>query len=125
MNRLAKQIISIACSIFLSLLFYACKKPGCFGSAGNITIIIRPLPSFNELVIADNINLVLTQGAEEKMEIEGPQNIIANITGTVLQNILTISNKTDSGGQGMPMKRSMCGFFLKTLKNWITGEVAI
>ena len=77
------------------LLFSTCKKPGCFGSAGPVTTTTRPLTSFNELVLSDNVNLILIQDTVEKMEIEAPQNIVANITGNISQNILTVSNTTD------------------------------
>ncbi|HKZ67941.1 MAG TPA: DUF2807 domain-containing protein, partial [Chitinophagaceae bacterium] len=90
-----KKFIIIICSISLLLFFSTCKKPGCFGSAGPVATISRQLPSFNELVLADNINLVLIQDTIEKMEIKAPQNMLSNITGNVSQNILTISNTTD------------------------------
>jgi hypothetical protein len=46
-------------------------------------------------VLDDNINLVLTQGTEERMEIEGPQNQIPNITSNISNGLLTISNNGD------------------------------
>lgn len=111
-----KQIISTTVCFFLSLLFNACKKPGCFGSAGNTTIVSRPLPSFNELVIADNINLVLIQGTEQKMEIEGPQNMLSNISSTVSQNILTINNKTGCRWARNAYEKINVRLFIKDLK---------
>lgn len=93
--ELVKKSISFIIYAFLLLGFSTCKKPGCIGNAGPVTTITRQLQSFNELVISDNINLVLTQGAEEKMEITAPENIISNISGNVSQNILTLSNTTD------------------------------
>jgi hypothetical protein len=89
-----KLVIIISC-ISLILVFSTCRKPGCFGSAGPVTVTTRPLASFKELVLADNINLVLIQDSIEKMEIEGPQNMLSNIRADIAQNILTISNGTD------------------------------
>lgn len=90
-----KKLIVITAYIFLLLVFSTCKKPGCFGTAGPVTVTTRPLTSFKELVLTDNINLVLIQDSVEKIEIEGPQNILANVMADIAQNILTISNTTD------------------------------
>ncbi len=90
-----KQLFYSACFIFLLAAINSCKKPGCFGEAGKITTVTRPLAAFSQLILNDNIDLVLTQGNNESMTIESPENIQPNISGDISGGILTISNKTD------------------------------
>lgn len=90
-----KRLLIVITHIFVILVFSTCKKPGCFGAKGPVTVITRPLAFFKELVLADNINLVLIQDSIEKMDIEGPQNMLSNVRADIAQNILTLSHTTD------------------------------
>ena len=111
-----KKIILITGYTFLILLFNACKKPGCFGTAGPMATTTQQLTSFNELVLSDNVNLILIQDTVEKMEIEAPQNMLSNITGNISQNILTISNATDCRWARNAGEKINVRLFFKDLK---------
>ena len=76
----------------------------------------RPLPPFDQLVIADNISVTLIQSAEEKIEITAPENILPNISGNVLQNILTLSNTTDCRWMRNASEKINVHLFFKDLK---------
>jgi hypothetical protein len=71
-----------------------CKKPGCTGSAGVSTTQARQLSSFNKVRLQDNINLVLIQSDNDKIEITGPEGITANVQTIIENDELIISNET-------------------------------
>lgn len=81
--------------ITISLFYSGCQKPGCIGHIGTIISQERPLPAFTMLTLEDNINFELVQSDTEKIEIEGPENILPNIQTEINGQTLTISNKTD------------------------------
>jgi hypothetical protein len=60
-----------------------------------MTTTSRSLNSFSEIVLDDDINLVLTQDGTERMVIDAPENIHANITGSVIGGVLVLENNTD------------------------------
>jgi len=91
MKRNAGLIILI---FVVTVAFYGCQKPGCAGNAGPSIIQERALAPFTNIELNDNIDLVLIQGDTEKIEISGPQNIIANVRTDVEDNTLKISNNT-------------------------------
>jgi hypothetical protein len=77
------------------VLFTSCKKPGCFDHGGHTTILAKSIQPFDELVLNDDINVILTQDSVEALKIEAPENIQPNIIATVSNKILTISNTTE------------------------------
>jgi hypothetical protein len=103
-------------SCIIIILFTGCKKPGCIGNAGTVIKITRPLSTFNELVLDNNINLVLTQGSEEKIEIEAPKNIEPNIKATIAGNILTIMNDADCRWARDPDEKINVRLYFKDLR---------
>lgn len=84
-------------SIFLLLncFLFSCKKPGCLGSAGPITTEVRQINGYRQLILADNISVELIQSNMERLEIEGPQNILPNIITTVSNQAIEITNVSD------------------------------
>ncbi|PZR28399.1 MAG: hypothetical protein DI535_07100 [Citrobacter freundii] len=102
----------------LTVIFYSCQKPGCTGNAGPSATQLRPLSSFSKVELRDNINLVLIQGNEEKIEITGPQNVIANVTTEVINNSLTIANKTECRWLRDPDEKITARLYLKTLESF-------
>ncbi|MEJ7912355.1 MAG: DUF2807 domain-containing protein [Chitinophagaceae bacterium] len=78
--------------LLLLLIWIGCKKPDCLEAAGSTSRQERASPAFTSINIADNINLVLTQGSKEKIEVEGGANVIANIETSVKNEILTVRN---------------------------------
>lgn len=90
MNKYTKSTIAIV--ILFTCLIQGCKKPGCIGSAGPLTLQERAVSGFSKIELSDNIDLVLIQGDTEKIEICGPQNILPNIQTVVTGDLLTIAN---------------------------------
>jgi hypothetical protein len=101
--------------ILLTAFFNSCNKPGCLGSAGAVNATTLSLTSFNQVVLNNNINLILTQGTEEKMVIEAPKNIIPGIIGKIEENILTISNSNECRWARDPDEKITVHLYFKTL----------
>jgi hypothetical protein len=84
--------------VFLCLLIVSwtsCKKGhrcDCFKRTGKDVVSDRPLAAFKEIALEDNINLVLTQGTEERIRIEGGEGIMDGIESIVTDSVLTIRN---------------------------------
>ena len=81
--------------ITIPLFYSGCQKPGCVGHAGAVISQERLLSAFSMLTLEDNINFELIQSDTEKIEIDGPENILPNIQTEINGQTLTISNKTD------------------------------
>ena len=82
--------------ILLSLLVsgISCTKPGCLGKAGPHQTQHRTVGTFSSIRLEDNVNLILIQGNINEAEVSGPVNLLDNITTTVSDGLLTISNNT-------------------------------
>ena len=86
---------SLCISVLLVLaVFQSCKKPGCFETAGAVTVVERNVDPFHRIDLFDNINLVLTQDTTEWMKIEAGQNLQPNISAETSNGILTVKNTT-------------------------------
>ena len=111
----SRKLLLFSCvlAIFLS----ACKKPGCIGSAGSVTTVTRDLNSFNKLVLDSKINLVLTQGTINKIEITAPKNIEPNITSIIKGDSLTIRNDGDCGWMRNPGETVTVHLYFTTLRD--------
>ena len=107
----------ISSSFVLTLLFSACKKPGCLGSAGAVITVSRNLSSFNELVLNSKINLVLTQSIMNKIEITAPKNIEPNITTVINGNTLTIMNEGNCGWMRNPDETVTVHLFFNDIRH--------
>ncbi len=82
--------------IILTLAFVACfssckKAPM---STGKIVTQTRDLPSFNKVILNDDISLTLVLSDTCYIEITTGENIIDNITTDVVNKTLTLSNTT-------------------------------
>ena len=81
--------------IILIGIIYGCdsaEAPDCLKSAGgNITNSI-PLDSFNELIINNDFNVILTQGVEQSVTLTIGENIFNDISFEVINNILEVKN---------------------------------
>jgi hypothetical protein len=96
-------------------LFTGCKKPGCTGNAGETTFQERFVPDFQRIQLEDNIDLELVQSDINKLEITGPQNIIANIEATITGDTLIIRNSTSCRWLRAPDERVKIKLFFKRL----------
>lgn len=79
----------------VSILFFGCKKPGCFETAGSTVSKTREITSFNRIELYDNVDLILTQDTIESIKIVAPEKIERNIITSLEDGILTIRNGTD------------------------------
>ncbi|HEX2848238.1 MAG TPA: head GIN domain-containing protein [Chitinophagaceae bacterium] len=102
--------------IAISLLHGGCQKPGCIGHAGATISQERPLSAFTVLTLEDNINFELVQGDTEKIEIDGPENVLPNIQTEISGQTLTISNKTDCRWLRDASEKITVHIFFKDLK---------
>lgn len=88
-----KHIVIIAYSC---LLLLSCNKPDapdCFQKAGELHLEWRELPAYDRIEIRDNIQVVLVQSDTEKIGVEGPVNLIPEITTSVEDGVLLIRNE--------------------------------
>jgi hypothetical protein len=111
----SRNLILVSC--VLAIIFSACKKPGCLGSAGTVTTVTRNLNSFNELILDSKINVVLTQSTTNKIEITAPKNIEPNITSIINGNTLTIQNEGDCGWMRNPDETVNVHIYFQDLRN--------
>ena len=81
--------------VLVMTLFLSCKKPNqrkCFKSEGESIFKEINLPSFDHLLLKENIEFVLIQDTIEKIIIEGGENLVDFISATVDNNVLKIEN---------------------------------
>lgn len=74
---------------------WSCKKGpfcNCFTPAGSPSEETRTLPYFEQIDVKDNINVVLTTGPQEQVQIQGGKNLIKYITTNVSNGVLTLKN---------------------------------
>ncbi len=69
----------------------------CFESAGLPTEENRTnvLPYFEQVIVKDNINLIISIRNTEQVIIQGGSNLVHNISATVVNNILTLKNNNN------------------------------
>lgn len=69
------------------------NTPDCFQSAGDMQKIEVGLSAFENITVFENLNLVLTQGDDFKVEIESGVNLINDITAKVEEDRLILRNE--------------------------------
>lgn len=87
-----KKIFSI---LLLLLACGGCKKENlndCFTNAGSVITETRQLEYYESISLYDNVNLVLIEGNEFTVKVEGGENIISSVQTEVLDSILVIHN---------------------------------
>lgn len=80
--------------LFLSVALTCCKKPGCFETAGAVTINERNAASFHRMEIMDKIDVAITQDTAEWIKVEAGTEVQPNIITAISDGILTIKNAT-------------------------------
>ena len=87
-----KKILLLLFSITIVI---GCSKPGqCIESSGNEITKEYSLPSFNKIKVYKGINLIISQGAVQKIEIKTGENLISNIAVSVTDNVLVVKDNT-------------------------------
>ena len=117
MKRTIRLTILSVCWILASLC--SCKKPGCIGSGGAVITQQRDIAPFSEIEVEDNIDLILIQQDFEKIEVNGPENILPNISTEVKGGKLTIRNTAGCRWMRSADEKISINVFLKDI-NQIT-----
>lgn len=92
MKRVLLKIVAV-CVVALGIT--SCKKApikDCFISTGSQWTETRSVPGFQQIVVNDNINVFISMGAQEQVQIEGGKNLTPNIKTSVSNGILTLNN---------------------------------
>lgn len=76
--------------IVVMVIPVSCKKAGLFREAGAATKMPLTLKTFDEIVLNDKINLILTYDSTEAVVVEAGKNLIDDINLTVTGNKLNI-----------------------------------
>lgn len=92
-----KQIYHFRTSSFLllMLLLFSCDKedaPDCFQTSGSVVQREIGVAAFDEIIVFDQINLIISQGPEQKVLIESGENLISDVTAEVQNNRLILKN---------------------------------
>ncbi|MEI7500642.1 MAG: DUF2807 domain-containing protein, partial [Bacteroidota bacterium] len=91
---LAGATFAFAMLILLILSPGCSKEGGCITSTGPVIFEDRSdLGDFDSISLNDNVNLILTQGTKNIVQVEAGQNIIGGITTEVINRTLIINNK--------------------------------
>lgn len=90
-NKMIKKIIYIAYLI----AFVGCNNENvnnCIQSAGTITQIEVEVPFFDKVIVHERIELIITEGNDQKVVIESGKNLLTDITAEVINNELVLTN---------------------------------
>ena len=85
----------IAGVLLLAFFFFGCNKedaPDCFRTSGKIIEKEIAVPSFEEIIVYDRINLYIEQGTEQQVVVRSGKNIIDDVTAEVVDNRLILKN---------------------------------
>jgi len=77
------------------LIFASCNNENahnCIQSAGDITQVKIEVPLFDKVVVHERIELIITEGPEQKVVIESGKNLLPDITAEVINNELVLTN---------------------------------
>jgi len=80
----------------ISLIFFSCNSenaPDCFQNAGDLTRVEVSVPEFTNITVFENLNLVLKQGDEQRVEIESGEFLINDVSVEVEGNRLIARNE--------------------------------
>lgn len=110
------RIIFYTGLLLLLLSSWQCKKPGCIGKAGPQSSQQRDLSSFSSIILQDNVSLELIQDNAERIELEGAQNILPNVTCTIADGVLTIANESTCEWLRDPNEKIRARLHFKDLK---------
>ena len=79
-----------------SFVFFSCNSesvPDCFQNAGDLTRVEVAVSGFDKITIFENLNLVVKQGDEHKVEIESGEFLINDISAIVEDEELILRNE--------------------------------
>ncbi len=94
-NGMKKNIFGYTSAWFLlSIIFFiaACRRFDCPLSSGKDSFKTVELPSFNQIILYDKVNLVLTYDTVQSVKIEAGKNMLDGIKTDVVADTLIIRN---------------------------------
>lgn len=83
-------------TIFLSAFIVsvtACGKGICIQGTGEVTTETRTATPFNEIVLYNRVNVILTQDTVNTIQVEAGRHLLSGIETTISNNVLTIDDK--------------------------------
>jgi hypothetical protein len=84
--------------ILILILFSSCNNENandCWQTAGKIIQQEVEVPSFEKILVQKKIELILTQGATQKVIIETGKNLLSDITVEVIDNEIILTNNNE------------------------------
>lgn len=82
-------------SILILFLIFGCSKPSdCFESAGNEVKKEFSIASFDKIKVYKGLNLVITQGTTQKIEVKTGENLIDNIEVKIENGLLILKDNS-------------------------------
>ena len=88
---------TVALLLGIALLFNSCNGenvPDCFQNAGEPKRKTLDVPEFSKITVFENLNLVLKQGSEHRVEVESGEYLIEGVTAQVEEGRLVLRNDT-------------------------------
>lgn len=100
---LARKTTEYGFAVFKSLVFclascffFSCNSenaPDCFQNSGDLIKVTVDVPEFSTITVFENLNLVLRQGDEPRVEVETGEFLLNEITAVVEGNRLVLRNE--------------------------------
>ncbi len=90
-----KQMISYVLGL-ISCVFFSCNSenaPDCFQNSGDLIRLTVAVPSFENITVFENLNLVVKQGNEQLVEIETGEFLLNDVSAEVEGNRLVLRNE--------------------------------
>jgi len=88
-GRTVKLVSAI---ILLNISLQACKKSGFFVEAGDMKTVILKTDDFEEIILHDKVNVILTYDTINQISLKAGENLINNIETSVTDKKLTIKD---------------------------------
>jgi hypothetical protein len=78
--------------LVLTTLFSCSKICDCVESTGSPTEETITVPYFEKIYTENNINVFISMGSPEQVQLQGGKNLLSNISATVSNGVLTLKN---------------------------------
>ena len=93
-SRVISSVVE-KCVLALLLLLFSCNGenvPDCFQNAGDLVRVEVDLPDFTTITVFEKLNLIVRQGAEQRVEIESGEFLLNEISAEVENGRLVLRN---------------------------------
>ena len=88
----ARTVKLVSAIILLNISLTACKKSGFFVEVGDTKTVILKTDDFEEIILHDKVNVVLTYDTIDQLSLKAGENLISNIETSVADGKLTIKD---------------------------------